>query len=190
VPHTLGPAGAEERSLRHLTRGDGAALQPGAGSIQPIGGARVASAAGSGAAAEQREAPQAAPRGVPRADDPGAKALADKWFAALAAADVNGMADLAAFPFRTTTGTDVKSRGVLVPMLRDLAAEAPRPPLSLQVLTKAGARGVLGGRLPPGIPDDATVLLAVADLGSHDTMVLVLAQRPGGIWKAVGLLRR
>src|SRR5262249_13764452 len=36
VPHTLGPAGAEERSLRHLTRGDGTA-QPGAGSIQPLG---------------------------------------------------------------------------------------------------------------------------------------------------------
>jgi hypothetical protein len=189
VPHTLGPAGGEERSLRHLTRGDGA-TQPGAGSIQPLGGARVVSPSGIGAAAEQREAPQAAPRAVPRADDSGARAVAEKWFAALAGADVNAMADLAAFPFRTTTGTDVKTRGVLVPMLRDLAAEAPRPPLSLQVLTKAGARGVLGGRLPPGVPDDATILLAVADLGGHDTMVLVLGQRPGGIWKAVGLLRR
>jgi TonB family protein len=186
VPHTLGPAASQERALRQLTR-DGR----GQGSVQALGGhtAPVVPSASGRAAAEQREPAKTIQRSGPRADDPDARAVADQFFAALAEADVKGMAGRAAFPFKTTTGSDVKSSTELMPMLRDLAAEAPRPPVSLQVYTKAGARGVLGGRLPPGVGDDPNLLLAVADMGAHDTLVLVLAPR-GGVWKAVGLLRR
>jgi hypothetical protein len=145
---------------------------------------------GAGAAAEEREPARAAlPASVPRADNPAARAAAERWFNALSKGDADSMADLAAYPFRTTGGAVVKSRDQLMAMLRDLTAEShARGAGSLQIFTAAGARSGIG-KLPPGLDDGSGSLFAISAVSDHDAIVLVLAQRTG-VWKTVGLFRR
>jgi len=150
----------------------------------------VAAAEGSGsAAAEEREPAHAAPpAAAPRADNPVARAIADRWFAALAKGDTAAMADTAAYPFKTGAGV-VKTRAQLLSMLADLTSEASQHrPRSPQIFTSAGARSAIG-RLPPGLDEGGGTLFAVSAVDDHDALILVLAQRTGG-WKTVGLVRR
>ena len=121
--------------------------------------------------------------------EPEARATAGKFFAALAAGDAAAMAGLAEIPFRTTGGGNVKTRGELQPMLRDLATEVGHKGLGgVQVLTGAGVRAALG-KLPPGLDDGSGLLFAVASLHDGDVLIAALAKR-GVSYRVVALVRR
>jgi TonB family protein len=125
----------------------------------------------------------------PPRDDPEARNVANRFFAALARADVGTMTGLAEVPFRTTGGTPVKSKAELGPMLKDLASELGRQgPSSVQVLTGAGVRSAFG-RLPPGLDDGSGLLFAVAPLRDGDALMAALAKR-GSFYRVVALVRR
>ena len=150
------------------------------------------------AAAEEKEGVAAAapPPGftppVAHADDPRAHEVAERWFAALAAADTKALADMAALPFKTSA-KEVTKRATLAAMLADLVQEGSGPGAraskAAQVFTGASLRAALG-KLPPHLDDGSGgQLYAIASSSAHDTLILILGQR-GGLWKAVGLVRR
>jgi len=134
-------------------------------------------------------APAEAQAAVARADDPSARAVAERWFKALAAGDASVLAALAVLPFKTS-GKDVSKRAALTAMLNDLAGEEKSPRArSLQLFTTAGLRAAIG-KLPANVDDGSgTQLYALASNGPRDTMILILAKR-GNDWKPVGLVRR
>src|SRR5204862_6688200 len=85
--------------------------------------AEVARAEGRGEA-EESAAPAPVPaKAATQSQDPAARAAAERWFGALAGADVAALAELSETPFRVTGGTSVRGRAELAPMLKDLAGE-------------------------------------------------------------------
>jgi TonB family protein len=144
---------------------------------------------GSGAAARRSTAAAEASRqAAPKAADPIARAVAKRWFAALAAGNATALADTAAFPFKTSD-KDVTTRANLAAMLGELASEGTPKADSVQIFTAAGLRAAIG-KLPPNLDDSTGAhLYAVASNGPEDTLILVLSEQPGG-WKANGLVRR
>ncbi len=151
------------------------------------------------AAEEQSEnaAPVAAPSPPPaetqpsvvRAADPVARAVAEKWFKALADGDAAALTSLAVLPFKTS-GKDVSKRPALTAMFTDLVGEEKAPGgRTLQLFTTAGLRAAIG-KLPANVDDGSgTQLYALASNGSRDTLILILSKR-GTDWKPVGLVRR
>ncbi len=121
--------------------------------------------------------------------DPAARAIAERWFKAMAGNDIAAATALAALPFKTS-GKDVTKRGTLSSMLTDLAGEekSSRAP-TVQLYTTAGLRAAIG-KLPANV-DDGTggQLYALATSGPRDALILILAER-GGQWRVVGLVRR
>jgi hypothetical protein len=195
VPHALGAAKPEEGGagggggLRRLTRDDNPAHAAKMRQLnQEVAAAEGTS--GSGAPAEERPAAPAAPPGMPRTDDAAARAIAEGWFSALTTGNVARMGDLAAFPFRTSSGGSVKTRAELTTMLSDLTSEVPHGRRGdVQLFTAAGLRAEIG-KLPPGLDDGSGLLFALAPSdGGHDVLVLVLGRRTAG-WRAVGFVRR
>jgi hypothetical protein len=197
VPHALGPAKSEEGGggggLRRLTRDDNPAHAAKIRQLnQEVAAAEAAGASGGGGAPAEQGPAVSPTSGVPRTDDPAARAIAEGWFGALASGNVARMGDLAAFPFRTSSGGSVKTRGELTTMLTDLASELPRGRRhgDVQLFTAAGLRAEIGGKLPPGLDDGSGLLFALAPSeGGHDVLVLVLGRRTAG-WRAVGFVRR
>ena len=142
---------------------------------------------------EGAEAPSPAPAAPPAPPtakaDPAARAIADRWFKAMAGGDIAAATALAALPFKTS-GKDVTKRGTLSTMLSDLAGEekSSRAP-AIQLYTTAGLRAAIG-KLPANVDDGSGgQLYALASSGPRDALILILAQR-GGQWRAVGLVRR
>ncbi len=147
---------------------------------------------GTGQQASAREpSPASAPAAAARDAEPAAHVAAERWFSALATGDIKSLADMAAFPFRTS-GKEVAKRAVLETMLTDLVKEGDGAGAGgeVQVMTAAGLRAAIG-RLPPNLEDSSGAqLYALAGPGgARDSLVLILAQR-GGLWRAAGLVRR
>jgi hypothetical protein len=93
-------------------------------------------------------------------------------------------------PFRSSNGNAASKRGDLQSMLRGLVDEATadsRAVSSVQLVTAAGLRGIIG-KLPPGIDDGSGALFAAARAG-NDLLILILVHKPEG-WKVGGLVRR
>jgi TonB family protein len=126
---------------------------------------------------------------VARASDPAARAVAERWFKALASGDASALASLAVLPFKTA-GKDVSKRATLTAMLTDLVGEEKASAArSLQLFTTAGLRAAIG-KLPANVDDGSgTQLYALASSGPRDALILILAKR-GTEWKPVGLVRR
>ncbi len=153
--------------------------------------ARAENHPGSASEEETAAPPARAAASPPVAEtrEPEARATAGKFFAALAAGDTAAMAGLAEIPFRTTGGGTVKTRGELLPMLKDLATEGGHKGLrGVQVLTGAGVRAALG-KLPPGLDDGSGLLFAVSSLRDGDVLIAALAKR-GVSYRVVALVRR
>ncbi len=128
---------------------------------------------------------------VARADDPQAREVAERWFAAYARADVPAMVKEAAFPFGTGMGAIAKNPRELTTLFADLVAEASgkRVVRAVEIYSVAGARGRLG-KLPPGVAASGAALFATGHVGG-DSFVLALVKRtPTGPWRAIGLARR
>ena len=178
------PTAAGPRRLQHL---DGAYGRRGGSET------RVASADGEtaepgdeGAHAPAPQAPATSP--LPPANDPAARAVAERWYAALASGDTAGLLDMAALPFKTND-KEVTHRADLSAMLAGLASEGVRRPQSIQLVTAARLRAAIG-KLPPNLDDGGTGQLYAAVLGGpNDMLILVLGQR-AGVWRAIGLVRR
>ncbi|HET6146184.1 MAG TPA: energy transducer TonB [Polyangia bacterium] len=127
----------------------------------------------------------------PRADSPQARALAESWFAAFSRGDVAAMLGPAVYPFRSSGGNAAGKRSTLETMLHGLVDEsdaAARTVSSMQIVSPAGLRGIIG-RLPQGLDDGSGGLYAVARTGGKDTLILILT-RKGADWKVAGLARR
>jgi TonB family protein len=142
-----------------------------------------------GASPHEAEPPAAVPEPKPpaaRSVDPGARTLATRWLAGLAAGKTDELAASAVFPFRTS-GHDVSERATLTAMLADLAREGLGRG-DVQVLTAAGLRAVVG-KLPPNLDDGSGQLYALTSVGTHEALILILTQR-AGIWRVGGLVRR
>ncbi len=188
-PQTAGAAPAASGALadgpRRLQHLDGAS------GYRPGGATKVASLEGDEAAGERAPAPpptEATPSPLARANDPAARALAERWYAALASGDTAHLLDMAALPFKTTD-KDVTHRADLSAMLVGLASEGVRRPQSIQLVTAAALRAAIG-KLPPNLDDAGSgQLYAAVMAGPNDMLILVLGQR-AGIWRAVGLVRR
>ncbi len=145
----------------------------------------VATAEGSQAGAEPADPPAA----LPNASDPAAQAAALRWFTALAAGDSARLLDMVAFPFKTN-GKDVTQKGDLSAMLADLAGEGLQRFSSVQVVTAARLRASIG-KLPSNLEDSSGgQLYSVVGIGKDEVLILILAQRGGGAWHPVGMVRR
>ena len=84
--------------------------------------------------------------------DPAARAVAERWFKAIAGGDIAAATALAALPFKTS-GKDVTKRGTLSTMLNDLAGEEkPSRAPTIQLYTTAGLRAAIG-KLPANVDD-------------------------------------
>jgi len=152
------------------------------------------------AMAEEKEGtasppPESAPASPParspkaRGADPAARAVAERWFKALAGGNGAALAAMASLPFKTS-GKDVTKRVALTSMLSDLAGEekASRP-ASVDIYTTAGLRAAIG-KLPANVDDGSgEQLYGLASTGPRDALILILAKRDGD-WKPVGLVRR
>jgi hypothetical protein len=152
------------------------------------GGGRVPVATTEEAPSESAPAPPT--NFPPRADNPQARLLAQTWFAAFGRGDVSAMLAPAIVPFRSSNGNAASKRGDLQSMLRGLVDEATadsRAVSSVQLVTAAGLRGIIG-KLPPGIDDGSGALFAAARAG-NDLLILILVHKPEG-WKVGGLVRR
>jgi TonB family protein len=170
---------------RHLERNSG-------------GGAHAARTLAAAGSEESSAAVEPAPSGAPppttfpaRADNPAARLTAQAWFAAFGRGDVPAMLAAAVYPFRSNNGNAASKRSELQAMLKGLVDESPaasRAVTSVQLLTAAGLRGLLG-RLPPGLDDGSGSLFAVARAAGNDVLILILTQKTDG-WKVVGLARR
>ncbi|HXU03491.1 MAG TPA: TonB C-terminal domain-containing protein [Polyangia bacterium] len=134
-------------------------------------------------------APTEAQSAIARAGDPAARAVAERWFKALASGDADVLASLAVLPFKTS-GKDVSKRATLTAMLADLVSEEKAAHArTLQVFTTAGLRAAIG-KLPANVDDGSgTQLYALASNGERDALILILAKR-GTDWKPIGLVRR
>ncbi len=183
-----GGGGGSQRRLERLDRGHHQHTAGGQRLEPEVESAGEAPAQGQSAGQTQAASePAAAPS---RAPDPAARAVAERWFKALAGGEEELMADMAVLPFKTG-GKEVGKRAALESMLHDLARESAgadrRSPL--QVYTTAGLRGAIG-KLPPNLDDGSgEQLYAVAASGPHDVLILILGQR-GGRWRPLGLMRR
>jgi TonB family protein len=136
---------------------------------------------------EPRSPPPASPKA--RGADPAARAIAERWFKALAGGNSTALLAMASLPFKTS-GKDVSKRAALSAMLADLVGEekASGAP-SVDVFTTAGLRAAIG-KLPANVDDGSgEQLYALAATGPRDALILILAKR-GGDWKPVGLVRR
>jgi TonB family protein len=180
------PTAGGPRRLQHL---DGAFGRGGGSATQ------VASADDEAAAAADERAPAPAPAAeapttspLALANDPAAKAVAERWYAALASGDTARLLDMAALPFKTSD-KEVTHRADLSTMLAGLASEGVRRPQSIQLGTAARLRAAIG-KLPPNLEDGGSGQLYAAVLaGPNDMLILVLGQR-AGVWRPVGLVRR
>jgi len=145
--------------------------------------------AGSSSAPSAPSSVPSTPAPIARGADPEARAIAERWFKALAGGDTGALTAMATLPFKTS-GKDVTKRVALSAMLTDLAGEekSAHPPV-VEVYTTAGLRAVIG-KLPANV-DDGTgnQLYALASSGPRDALILILSKRTGG-WKPVGLVRR
>ncbi|HEY7373459.1 MAG TPA: TonB family protein [Polyangia bacterium] len=124
-----------------------------------------------------------------RIADPAARAVAERWFKALAGGNSGALVAMATLPFKTA-GKDVTKRSALTAMLADLVGEetAKRTP-DVEVYTTAGLRAAIG-KLPANVDDGSgEQLYGLAATGPRDALILILAKR-GGEWKPVGLVRR
>jgi TonB family protein len=156
----------------------------------------VASAEGRGSEAGAREGEGADPPPSanaeamrPNAADPAAQSAALRWFTALAAGDTARLLDMAALPFKTNAKA-VNQKADLSAMLTDVASEGIRRPSSVRVVTAAQLRAVIG-KLPAGLDDSGSgQLYSVIEIGKDELLILVLAQRGGGAWHPVGMVRR
>jgi TonB family protein len=186
APAAPGALGGGPRRLEHLE---------GASGRRVGGGTRAASFEEEEAAARPASVPEAtpapaeaAPSPLALANDPAARALAERWYAALASGDTTRLLDLAALPFKTSD-KEVTHRADLSAMLTGLASEGVRRPQSIQLVTTAGLRAAIG-KLPPNLDDGGSgQLYAATSAGANDILILVLGQR-AGVWRAVGLIRR
>jgi hypothetical protein len=125
----------------------------------------------------------------PNAADPAAQSAALRWFTALAAGDTARLLDMAALPFKTNAKA-VNQKADLSAMLTDVASEGIRRPSSVRVVTAAQLRAVIG-KLPAGLDDSGSgQLYSVIEIGKDELLILVLAQRGGGAWHPVGMVRR
>jgi TonB family protein len=143
---------------------------------------------------EAEDAPASAaapalPRTVGESQDTAARTAAERWFGALAGADVTTLAELADTPFRVTGGSSVRARNELLPMLKDLAGEVGKRGLgNVRLFSAAGLRATLG-KLPPGVDDGSGLTFGLCTLQDGDTLIVALAKR-GGSYRAVALVRR
>jgi len=189
VPSPRSPAGSAA-AAQGLNLGEGPRRlerNPGGGES---GGGRVRVATSEEAPPESAPAPAQATNFPPRADNPQARLLAQSWFAAFGRGDVSAMLAPAIFPFRSSNGNAASKRGDLQSMLRGLVdegTEESRAVSSVQLVTAAGLRGIIG-KLPPGIDDGSGALFAVGRAG-NDSLILILVRKPEG-WKVGGLVRR
>ncbi|HVV49069.1 MAG TPA: hypothetical protein VHO06_05385, partial [Polyangia bacterium] len=125
----------------------------------------------------------------PNANDPAVVVAAMRWFTALAAGDTARLLDMAALPFKTD-GKPVTRKADLAAMLADVAGEGIRKPPSVRVVTGAQLRAAIG-KLPPSLDDTGSgQLYSVIEMGRDEMLVLILAQRGGGVWRPVGMVRR
>jgi hypothetical protein len=93
----------------------------------------------------------------------------------------------AAFPFRTSGSTTLRSASALEPLLRDWLSEASaRRISSVGVYSSAGLRAAIG-QVPAGFSADPDLLFALARVGG-DAFVAVM-QPSGARWKITGLVR-
>jgi hypothetical protein len=117
------------------------------------------------------------------------RAVATRWFSALASADVATLSSVADVPFRVSQTVQVRSREDLKAMLKDLSGEIGRLTAGdVRVYSSAGLRAALG-RMPQGLDDGSGLLFAAAPLADGDTLVAALARR-GQTYRVVGLARR
>jgi len=150
----------------------------------------VAMAEGQGEAsppASAEEKPKTAPPS--RTSDPAARAVAERWFKALASGDAAALSTMAVLPFKTTA-KDVTKKGALAAMLTDLVGEEKTSQArGVELYTTAGLRGAIG-KLPANVDDGSgEQLFALASNGPRDALILILAKR-GSVWRPVGLVRR
>jgi TonB family protein len=131
----------------------------------------------------------AAASAASRASDPEARAVAERWFTALAAGDAAALSSMAVLPFKTSA-KEVTKKGALAAMLTDLVGEEKTSkPRLVEVFTTAGLRGAIG-KLPANVDDGSgNLLYALATNGRRDAMILILGKR-GNTWRPVGLVRR
>jgi TonB family protein len=134
------------------------------------------------------EARRAAAR-VVRADDPGARKVADLWVAAYIRSDLDAMVDYSRLPFHSGEKYVAKKSTELAKLYRTVLEEAPakRGNTKIEIFSAAGLRGKLGA-LPRGVDESGGYLFALARAGT-DLFVLVLSQEGVGQWKVVGLAR-
>lgn len=126
---------------------------------------------------------------VAEAGNPAVRAVATRWFSALASADVATLSAVADVPFRVSQTVQVRSRDDLKAMLKDLSGEIGRLAAGdVRVYSSAGLRAALG-RMPQGLDDGSGLLFAAAPLADGDTLVAALARR-GQSYRVVGLARR
>lgn len=183
APAVPGPGTAGDGGPRRLRRFDDGRHRAGMERLNEEVAAAEEHDGHSHAAAPQPES-QAA---VARATDPAARAVADRWFKALAKGDSATLSGMAVFPFKTS-GREVTKRDVLTAMLKDLIREGAGE-RSVQVFSAASLRAAIG-KLPPNVDDGSGAqLYALASSGHSDVLILILAQR-SGLWKPVGLVRR
>jgi TonB family protein len=138
---------------------------------------------------EEAPAPAPAPKPASEAQDGEARSAAERWFGALAGANVTTLGQLAETPFRVTGGGTVRARAELLPMLKDLAEEVGRRGVSaVRLYSAAGLRATLG-KLPPGLDDGSGLTFGLCTLQDGDTLIVALSKR-GGAYHAVALVRR
>ncbi len=128
-------------------------------------------------------------REIVRADDPGARAVADRFFEGYVRGDVVAMSRQASFPFRSSAGVAAKTGAELQAILRELISETSgqRRLGGRQLYSAAGLRGGMGG-VPPGFGDGDGKLFAVGTVAG--TVFVLVLERVEGAWRAVGLVRR
>src|SRR4029077_2167923 len=119
----------------------------------------------------------AAPKAAAEAHDGEARTAAERFFGALAGANVATLAELADTPFRVTGGGTVRVRADLLPMLKDLAGEVGRRGVAaVRVYSAAGLRAALG-KLPPGLDDGSGLSFGLCTLHDGDTLIVALSKR-------------
>jgi hypothetical protein len=142
------------------------------------------SSPGASAETPPRPAPPAS-----RASDPAARAVAERWFKALASGDAAALSAMSVLPFKTSA-KDVTKKGALAAMLTDLVGEEKASKArGLELYTTAGLRAAIG-KLPANVDDGSgDQVYALASNGPRDALILILAKR-GSVWRPVGLVRR
>jgi TonB family protein len=183
APHA--PSTTGDDGPRRLRRYDDSRHR---GTMQRLDQEVAAAEEGAGAAPSVPSPAETQPS-VARANDPGARAVAERWFKALAGGDADALASLAVLPFKTA-GKEVSKRAALSAMLTDLVGEEKSSHArTVELFTTASLRAAIG-KLPANVDDGSgTQLYALASNGSRDALILILSKR-GADWKPVGLVRR